>query len=478
MPFQSLPTEILGMILRSIDTPKDLDAAVRAYSTWFRIFHTAPARTLSEVLRNSVHPAIIGDMIVAAKCPRIGRVLGTDFAKLYGDYTADIVTFTEDLLQNQPRLRRCPEYMPGLTSLSRLIVRTSLLADDFFRRAISALARPRGGCANNNEDGNSFAPVRREFDNLSHTERARLQRAFARLETYIEVFSSFNPRGREQSRQILQNLEPWEVEEMSCVYHHFVQKLGKKVCEEQDRLVDRVLGHHSTGVDIDDEVLVATECGDGFSIRSVNSQKNEMTTFEPSKDHSFMLFFFSRDYNSSKLADFDGIISRGMGDLWDLCVKLEQGGESCPFRKITGSIFASLPETIDRLASPLVDTVRPKLSDFTDHPSQPNMGYYAFKRSTNERYLGVYRSDSWAVRTMGYVFWDLDRLRQPVVWAKLREASKMTGDHARAAYDPSLHTSAEEKLQGIRVSVRLMEELSVEEYRDRHPSSYNRIPLV
>ncbi|KAL3965418.1 hypothetical protein ACCO45_002422 [Purpureocillium lilacinum] len=298
-----------------------------------------------------------------------------------------MATFTEDFLQGKPHLRRFPEYMPGLTRLSKLIIRISLLVDDFFHRA--------------------------------------------------------------------SNLDPWEVEEMSCVYHHFVQKLG---------------------VDIDDEVLVATECGDGFSIRSVNSQKNEMATFEPGKDHS--LFFFSRDYNSSKLAHFDGIISRSMGNLWDLCVKLEQGGESCRFRRRTGSIFASLPETIDRLASPLVDTVRPKLSDFTDHPSQPNMGYYAFKRSANESYLGVYRSDSWAIRAMGYVFWDLDRLRQPVVWAKLREASKMTGDHARAAYDPSLHTSAEEKLQGIRVSVRLMEELSVEEYRDCRPSSYNRIPLV
>jgi len=283
-----------------------------------------------------------------------------------------------------------------------------------------------------------------------------------KLETYIEMFSFPTLRSDEQCKQFLQNLDPWEVEEMSCVYHHFVQKMGKKVCEEQNKLADRVLSHPLTGLDIDDEVLVATECGDGFSIRSVNSQKNEMTTFEPGKDRS--LFFFSRDYNSSKLADFDGILWWSRGDLWDLCVELEQGSGSCHFRKRTGRIFASLPETIDRLVSPLVETVRPKLSEFKDHPLQPNMGYYAFKRSANERYLGVYRSDSWAVRTMGYVFWDLGRLRQPAVWAKLREASKMTGDHARAAYDPSLHTSAEEKLQGIRISVQLMEELRSEKY--------------
>lgn len=473
---QSLPIEILGLILRSIDFPKDLDAAVRAYSTWFRIFHTAPVRTLSEVLRNSVHPAIIGDIIVASRCPRRSTWRRSSTPSYLRAYSAEMATFTEDFLQGKPHLRRFPEYMPGLTRLSKLIIRISLLVDDFFHRASVTLARPLSGCVSNCEDGESSAPVRREFDTLSRTERARLQRAIVKLETYIEMFSFPTLRRYEQCKQFLQNLDPWEVEEMSCVYHHFVQKLGKKVCEEQNKLADRVLSHPLTGVDIDDEVLVATECGDGFSIRSVNSQKNEMATFEPGKDHS--LFFFSRDYNSSKLAHFDGIISRSMGNLWDLCVKLEQGGESCRFRRRTGSIFASLPETIDRLASPLVDTVRPKLSDFTDHPSQPNMGYYAFKRSANESYLGVYRSDSWAIRAMGYVFWDLDRLRQPVVWAKLREASKMTGDHARAAYDPSLHTSAEEKLQGIRVSVRLMEELSVEEYRDRRPSSYNRIPLV
>ncbi|UNI13467.1 hypothetical protein JDV02_000210 [Purpureocillium takamizusanense] len=87
------------------------------------------------------------------------------------------------------------------------------------------------------------------------------------------------------------------------------------------------------------------------------------------------------------------------------------------------------------------------------------MGYYAFKPSTDERYLEIYRPDCWGVRAMGYVFWDTDRLRQPAVWVRLKEASKMGGDRARAAYDPSLHESAEEKLQGVRLSAELMKEI-------------------
>ncbi|KAJ6447099.1 glycoprotein X [Purpureocillium lavendulum] len=68
---------------------------------------------------------------------------------------------------------------------------------------------------------------------------------------------------------------------------------------------------------------------------------------------------------------------------------------------------------------------------------------------------------------MGYVFWDFDRLRQPAVWARLNEAKSMSEERTKAIYDPSLDTSAEEKLQGVWLSAQLMKDIE-KEYGDQY----------
>lgn len=464
-----LPIEVLSLIMQEVDCPRDLFSLVGLSGPCFRAYESAPELILSSVLRNAITPTALRHALAILYVP---ATLGSD------SQTEVLEDFIGRYLQADSSFE-FPADEAAMTVLRRLHSRVSYFVDDYSSRAMRALTMKSDG-----QQGAEWA--------LSSSERARFQRAFFRYELYSLVFPVDHSVLRHslfsanlQFARFLAHMEPWEVEEMSCVHHYFTSRIGGLVDSLEDQVVEAVLS--APGVRGRPPTLVEPSASDslGPSSQPIQSQDDSESLGRSDKsdregspddnedDDDGMVRFDCLDLLNLDLFSKDGkfrlpetvsyLASLGLEFLHELLVANDGRRKDI----IRGNIPVwrdFLPEAVDQApgTGPRTTTLGEVAND--DDPSRPSLGYYSFKRSDQDVYLGI-RHDgilNAPLRERAFVFWDTTRVAQPLVRDSLREASLARTGEVNLLLNRHERQSPEERLEGVKIPSVVMETIMAE----------------
>ncbi|KAK3940209.1 hypothetical protein QBC46DRAFT_435241 [Diplogelasinospora grovesii] len=451
MALNILPVEILSLILQAVDRPRDLLSLIIASAPCYGTYKLSPHLILSSVVRNAILPDALPHALAAIYVPVSNP-----------PQVEPLETFLDEYFQTPSS--PFPPDMAGLVSLCNLYSRVSYFIDDYSSRAMRALVTQP-----NTERNPSFSP-------LSPTERARFQRAFFRYEIYsLALPADFNAHRNSlfsahmQFTHFLHRMEPWEVEEMSCVYHYFASLIGGFI----DHLEDQV-------------------AGSPFVPRPPQAQKKSHIDSRRVYGRYDCAFFKARPgWGQSGFDDEDMVLVDYL-DLTDLALFSKDGRYRIP-RNISylaslGSTFLYqlvladdhrrkdmirenspnerhfLPEAIDEALAVrrlLPRTIMP--DEVRDELTHPNLGYHLFKRSDWDVYLPIIRGkENYRLRERAYVFWDAGRISSPAATYNLREARDVGSDRLNQLLDREGRKSPEERLEGVSIPKTQMEKIEHE----------------
>nr|POF13869.1 hypothetical protein CFP56_02893 [Quercus suber] len=224
--FVKLPPELVMQILSSLDTPRDLFALITTSQFFYQVFQGGQTAILADVIRKAMPDDNVYTAVAACKAARISKL---------GWANSPVAAVTEaqaEFLENNPRGR-----VHGNTSLHDRNLLLSLyklwwtleyFLDRFQQDALKIAA--------------SKLPLSQEPENqnITSNERSRLQRAFLRFEIYrrftpLHIQSgSFTNAAHAQTQAFLECFSPWEREEILSV-HEFLVELAKDIvrnCED------------------------------------------------------------------------------------------------------------------------------------------------------------------------------------------------------------------------------------------------------
>lgn len=266
-----LAPELLLIILHSVDRPRDLHALISTHSKCYYVFDANRKRVLTSVLKKAIPEGALRDALFACYAPPP--------TPYYPISPPEILSypFENDIVDPQLRLHshvRMSRYFTGdepsfptdipdphrLAGLSSLVDRFT----DDYRHHVARILGKRVGPG---DGGNWGPPV--HFAPLSPDERTRIQRAFYRYEFYCRLFKCYDdPRypvlregsslfcAWEQNNLFVRRMDPWAVEEMSCIHNYLLSLAGDCVRDLEDRVVAALflapggniqLGHSATG---------------------------------------------------------------------------------------------------------------------------------------------------------------------------------------------------------------------------------------
>lgn len=225
--FQSLPAEVLTIILHDVATHRELVNLMIASSAAYRVFQGCPELLLRGRAESAFPSALLRDVAALYNAKTLFRPIRTLDEQLLAPQIAK--AFLDDYFN--PAIEfECPTSKPGWLWILRLSDIIHQFSDTF---ALSAIRESRAlrRCLNfpfiyDSEEVTHVA-------NISGTERFRLCRAFLRLEIYCTVFRV--PRRRNEREWytprmpapfFLNKLEEWEVEEMICLHEYYTSILS------------------------------------------------------------------------------------------------------------------------------------------------------------------------------------------------------------------------------------------------------------
>ena len=119
-----------------------------------------------------------------------------------------------------------------------------------------------------------------------------------------------------------------------------------------------------------------------------------------------------------------------------------------------------LPEALEHRPQTGPDTIIPSLP--TDNwPSEPNLGYYLYKRSEKELYSTIYHEGimNSPLRERAFFFWDTERILFSEVNDSLQSAKYMDPTKVRLLFSRRERRSAEEWLGGFRMPRKEMDRI-------------------
>ncbi|KAI0424352.1 hypothetical protein F5Y09DRAFT_353498 [Xylaria sp. FL1042] len=223
MALHRLAPELLCLIFSSLDSPQDLYSLIRASPSCLQAFLPSRRITLSSIIRNVLLPESIHDALALLHIPKPPPGADPDLQEI------------EAFLDQYPRGNswHFPTDLPSVVLLTRLASRISWFINGYFDYAMGTLAT-----------------VQDHSGNWSPIERARLQRAFLRFEIYCRIClpSGAHPWTSLLSpdfmfHHFLEKLEPWEVEEITCIYEYFVALVGQYMLDREDKFIRTIMAH-------------------------------------------------------------------------------------------------------------------------------------------------------------------------------------------------------------------------------------------
>ena len=443
MHLESLAPELLVHILLSIDCPRDLWSAISAVPIWLHIFSASPERVLGAVLSNAIEPDALYHALAVFDVPRWRKGIRDE----EGDAAVirNVQEFVDRYVQSVSHQATLEGLnMRSLITVSRLYSRVSTFTDDYFARAMGALGfvGPQAQLTPTPDvAGRQFL---RSPSPLSHTERARLQRAFFRYEIYSRLFpvdtswhaNSVLPAGSQFNR-FLSCMKPWEVEELTSVHLYLTTVIGELMDHLEDQVVQAVR-NANLSLRCDDPTL-------------------DLIRFDCSEHAEMNLFSVSGRIRSPNCLSY--LASLGLSFAYKLFTGSELERKEM-IRANTPMWRQYLPEALEHAPENAPATITPDLASSNDDPSHANLGYFLYKRSNRDVYLRIHAQGvlNKALRERGYVFWDAARIREPLVNDGLEHAREMSEqDVARS--NRYLGLSVEERVQGVDVTPELMKRI-------------------
>ncbi|KAG9249744.1 uncharacterized protein F5Z01DRAFT_466790 [Emericellopsis atlantica] len=474
MSLHLLPIEVLSLILQEVDCPRDLFSLVGLSGPCFRAYESAPNLILSSVLRNAIAPTVLHHALAILNVP---DAPGPD------PQTEVLEGFIDRYLQAGSSFE-FPADTAAMTALRRLHSRISYFVDDYSSRTMRALATKPDG-----QQGAGW--------DLSSSERARFQRAFFRYELYSLVFPvdhsvlrhSLFPADLQFAR-FLAHMEPWEVEEMSCVHHYFTSRIEGLIDRLEDQVVEAVLSapgvRSSPSHPILAEPLILDSLGPSSQPtqlrddseppgRSDKSERGGSPDDDDDDDYDddSMVRFNSLDLLDLDLFSRGGrfrlpeivsyLASLGSGFLHELLVA-DNDERKDIIRRNSPLSRDFLPEAVDQAPATGPRTVIPGDIANDDDPRRPSLGYYSFKRPDQDVYLEISHEGilNAPLRERAFVFWDAARVTQPMVRDSLREASQARTDEVNRILNRHERQSPEERLEGVKMPRAVMDTIMAE----------------
>lgn len=472
-PLDALAPELLVLIQQALDSPRDLYALIAASPVCLHIFDSHRASILASVLINSVEPVALHHALAVSHAPT-SLTDGTSMRPRLPvpKVPPPLQSFLDEYFCNSLEI---PTDIPRLTSLCRLQRLVSRFSNDYFLHTTRLLQIPPA-----NETGPAYSAP------LSLTERARLERAFFRYELYSRLFplgpgmsikSVFS--GGTQFGLFLERLEPWEVEEISCVHNYFTSLVRELIVALEDRVVRAVL--MSPGLETPDGAQPSFPDAVTHGSPSNNSKPPDRCNHQstPGADNSAVINCGDRLDRNQELVPFADLELHGLTlfetvrrrDVPRFISNMASFGLEHMARLLDGDDDQKkvmirkhapfgrdfLPEALKH--TPLLDSEHPPPAhaegDVLDNdPRHPNLGYVLFSRKGLTLYHEIYNHSRDLVynplRERGYVFWDSARVKIPAVQQCLKEAKDVSRDTVLSK-SWLRRESVEERLSGVRI---------------------------
>ncbi|SPO01735.1 uncharacterized protein DNG_04408 [Cephalotrichum gorgonifer] len=473
-----LAPELLTIILRALDSPGDLYALIVASPLCLRLFTSSRAKVLSSVLQNAIQPGSLHHAAAICHVPppadlQNKRVLHIDM----GIPSSALRFFLDQYFSENPL--QFPTDIAAITKLCRLQTLVSRFVDEYALRAARLL-------------GTSQDPLQ-QFPPLSRSERTRLERAFFRFELFSQIFiretgdysidSIFD--NRDQLRLFLHRLEPWEVEEMSCIHDYFTFRVGEVLDKLEEQVVCAVLSvpgiqrvggvrpsspipskWRVRGVVARDDLLDPFPCfshsippqtEDNTVISDSYQRKSEVEKTTPFHNLSLFGLPHFEEHNHHKMPDFiSNMTSFGLEHLQKLFLgddtqRNDMIREHAPFSR---DFFPEVPrysQSMPPRVSPGTFGSPPRAvgeTQFDEDPSCQNVGYDLFRTQDRRIYNNGRDVTYCPLRERGYVFWDTSRIQIPSIRRRLEEARDMSSE-AIVSTSWLQRKSVEERLRGV-----------------------------
>lgn len=430
MALDRLAPELLCSILSLLDSPQDLYSLLKASPASLQAFLASRGIILTSVIRNALSPDAIHHALALLHTPKIHT--GVDYLDLQ-----EVRAFLDKYF-NQADLWSFPKDLPNIVSLMRFTARVFRFVDAFFNSATQTLGTFQ------KHDG-SWP--------LSPTERARLQRAFLRFELYCQLCPPFECYPPEpffspdlQFSYFLAKLEPWEVEEISCIHEYSTINIGQYIADFQDCFIQTVLENSQVRAPPDHDLR--------------GGQVNNQDDSEPDEGED-MKFFHELDITDLALfsTDCKSILREVAGFMASLGLEfLERlmssgtDGRWNIIRRNSPRTRGFLPEALQCSPS-IVSRTMPPEGGFANDSSLPNKGWFDLKSSPYDEYLSILYGGTMhrILCICGYVFWDCERISHPTVREAFMTVVKMEEAKVPRLYKPRVGQSAEEQLKGFQV---------------------------
>lgn len=294
---------------------------------------------------------------------------------------------------------------------------------------------------------------------LSVTERARLQRAFFHYELYARCFpldphhvvekSVVHPR--EQAEWFVARLSSWEVEELSCVYWFFIDRLDSLIGELEEEMLQVAMDAQS---DRNKRAARLSAVGHASSLPRIPSKLGDAEasrksgTKVPRTDPLVAFntweegFFVYRTPGKEDAFEYLASLATLGITFVSQIIFGDRSKSKDLIRARKAENRAFLPEAIDCLVEKqrLAPVSLPAQTVHAQHApaksndtTRPNEGYLMaaakWKQRTYFELLSAKPARS--LQRLGYVYWDAERLKHQDVQARISKALEQSSEHDR-----------------------------------------------
>ena len=403
--FETLSSELVLMILQHLSTPKDLHSTIRASPVYLAVFRNNKPRILAIIIRRSFSPILRDAVLALCASPASTTTIRPSLAHLKYHKQEEMNAILLD-----------PAVSIPLCRLWRIV---SCFVDSYCQGPLARLQN----CTQRWNQKSEDRPLR----TLSDDERHRLQRAFVRFETYRRrfggpdrsVWRDTRPSQTteqnaitEQHRTFVGRFSAWELEELHSVYDYLVSMVEDTV----DGLESRLFADLQTASKEDDENLGAyTEQYDldliGLSMFQQDAKQSNQIAYMVELGLPFLQRMREMNMNDrmATVASFAG--------------KNRNPSLGHVLQDVPGLTMHSNKEAAAASEDPI---------------NRANVGWLWRQPAWQDS--GV--SQSYGLRSLGYAFWDEERL----VEAGLLGLGSLPKRTARDA-----NPSVERRLQGVRI---------------------------
>ena len=469
------PAEVLLMVMLNISSPRDLYATMRSFRRCHQLFQAHRTLILSTVIQLAIPAEVLTEALAACEAPNIASFISCHPQlvwsirqsdkqdEIYDEAVEKIDAYVKRyaLREQGPQPRALD--LSTATRLCHLWGITDFVLSRYSEQASRCmclysgkLGKPKhAGCA---DSCSSYKPP------LSVTEQGRLQRAFFRYETYRKLFAP----GADESplvhqlpgtafpRMFLKLFPSWEREEIACVHEYLVEEMRRQLDEVEDRFVEN---------------LQMAALGDGSSSptsRHKDAGENGTTPSSPDYHqppyswrrrlsyHCLDMFLYSHRRASSK-HQIKLMAAFGLPFLQRLFALDTKDRMEMFLTYATATYGPCLDEVVDSARfGPVYDgiTPTPDVSSHTDTLHSSSIGWlWRSKSKSRVRYLNCAPQDT-ALRAMGYIFWDQDRLQEAGILDRPKdEMEPITWPNAGYG-----RLTVEERLEGVPLRNSALEE--------------------